>query len=47
MFLADQIGLKTIHDALLKYEARVGPEFFKPSALLARLALEGKGFYSA
>jgi 3-hydroxyacyl-CoA dehydrogenase len=47
MFYADQIGLKTVYDALLKYEALVGSEFFKPAPLLERLALEGKGFYSA
>jgi 3-hydroxyacyl-CoA dehydrogenase len=47
MFYADQIGLRTVYDALLKYSDQVGAEFFKPSALLERLALEGKGFYSA
>ena len=47
MFYADQVGLRTVYDALLKYEALVGPEFFKPAPLLERLALEGKGFYSA
>jgi 3-hydroxyacyl-CoA dehydrogenase len=47
MFHADQIGLRTVYDALLKYEALVGPEFFKPAPLLERLALSGKGFYRA
>jgi len=45
MFFADQVGLKTVYDALLKYSDQVGAEFFKPSALLERLALAGKGFY--
>ncbi|MFT5392318.1 MAG: 3-hydroxyacyl-CoA dehydrogenase [Gammaproteobacteria bacterium] len=43
MFYADTVGLKTVHDALVKYEAQFGPEW-KPSALLASLAREGKGF---
>jgi 3-hydroxyacyl-CoA dehydrogenase len=47
MFYADQIGLKTVYDALLKYSEQVGAEFFAPSPLLERLALAGKGFYSA
>jgi 3-hydroxyacyl-CoA dehydrogenase len=47
MFYADQIGLKNVYDALLKYQAQVGPEFFTPAPLLERLALAGKGFYSA
>jgi len=46
MFYADQIGLKTVYDALLKYSEQVGAEFFAPSPLLERLALAGKGFYS-
>ncbi|MDB5396407.1 MAG: hypothetical protein JWM91_3913 [Rhodospirillales bacterium] len=45
MFYADQIGLKTIYDALLKYKDQVGAEFFTPAPLLERLALAGKGFY--
>jgi 3-hydroxyacyl-CoA dehydrogenase len=46
MFYADTIGLKTVYDALKKYQASVGDEFFKPAPLLERLALEGRGFYS-
>jgi len=46
MFYADTIGLKTVYDALKKYQASVGDEFFKPAPLLEKLALEGKGFYS-
>jgi 3-hydroxyacyl-CoA dehydrogenase len=46
MFYADQIGLKTVYDALLKYKETVGAEFFTPAPLLERLALAGKGFYS-
>jgi 3-hydroxyacyl-CoA dehydrogenase len=47
MFYADQIGLKTVYDALLKYRDQVGPEYFTPAPLLEKLAREGKGFYSA
>jgi 3-hydroxyacyl-CoA dehydrogenase len=46
MFYADEIGLKTVYEALLKYSEQVGAEFFAPSPLLKKLALEGKGFYS-
>jgi 3-hydroxyacyl-CoA dehydrogenase len=46
MFYADTIGLKTVYDALKKYQELVGAEFFTPAPLLERLALEGKGFYS-
>jgi 3-hydroxyacyl-CoA dehydrogenase len=45
MFYADQIGLKTVYDGLLKYKDLVGAEFFTPAPLLERLALAGKGFY--
>jgi 3-hydroxyacyl-CoA dehydrogenase len=46
MFYADKIGLKTVYDAVLKYRDMVGAEFWEPSPLLAKLAGEGKGFYS-
>jgi 3-hydroxyacyl-CoA dehydrogenase len=46
MFYADQIGLKKIYEAILKYKDMVGAEFWEPSPLLAKLAKEGKGFYT-
>jgi 3-hydroxyacyl-CoA dehydrogenase len=46
LFYADQIGLKTVYEAILKYQDRHGSEYWKPSALLEKLAREGKGFYS-
>ena len=46
MFYADQVGLKTIYDAILKYQKQVGEEYWKPAPLLEKLAKEGKGFYS-
>ncbi|MGZ6290994.1 MAG: 3-hydroxyacyl-CoA dehydrogenase NAD-binding domain-containing protein [Syntrophales bacterium] len=46
MFYADQVGLKKIYDAIFKYQGVVGAEYWTPSPLLAKLAKEGKGFYS-
>jgi len=46
MYYADQIGLKTVYDAVLKYQETVGAEYWKPAPLLERLAKENKGFYS-
>jgi 3-hydroxyacyl-CoA dehydrogenase len=45
MFYADEIGLKTVYDALLKYQRQVGEEYWKPAPLLERLARTGQGFY--
>src|SRR5579883_1808732 len=46
MYYADQVGLKTVYDAIVKYRDQVGEQYFTPSPLLERLAKEGKGFYS-
>jgi 3-hydroxyacyl-CoA dehydrogenase len=46
MFWADQVGLKTIYEAVLKYQRQFGEKYWKPAPLLERLAREGKGFYS-
>lgn len=46
MFWADEIGLKKIYDACMKYSDLVGAEYWKPAPLLEKLAKEGKGFYS-
>ena len=46
MFYADQIGLKTVYDAMLKYQRQHGEEYWKPAPLLERLVKEGRGFYS-
>ncbi|AWN45996.1 3-hydroxyacyl-CoA dehydrogenase [Methylobacterium terrae] len=43
MFWADTIGLPKVLERLRAYQAEYGDEF-KPSALLERLAAEGKGF---
>jgi len=46
MFYADQVGLKKIYEAILKYKDMVGAQYWETSPLLAKLAKEGKGFYS-
>jgi 3-hydroxyacyl-CoA dehydrogenase len=46
MYYADQIGLSIVYQAILKYQAAVGEEYWKPAPLLERLAKEGKGFYA-
>ncbi|KMO33475.1 3-hydroxyacyl-CoA dehydrogenase, partial [Methylobacterium tarhaniae] len=43
MFWADTIGLSKVLERLRAYQAEYGDDF-KPSALLERLAAEGKGF---
>jgi 3-hydroxyacyl-CoA dehydrogenase len=45
MYYADQIGLKTIYEAILKYQQQVGSEYWTPAPLLEKLAREGRGFY--
>jgi 3-hydroxyacyl-CoA dehydrogenase len=45
MYYADQVGLPKVHERLLRYAEQVGPEYFTPAPLLARLAGEGRGFY--
>lgn len=47
MFYADQIGLQTVYEGVLKYERELGSEYWTPSPLLAQLASEGRGFYTA
>jgi 3-hydroxyacyl-CoA dehydrogenase len=42
MFYADTVGLKTVHDGMLKYRDMYGPMHWQPSPLLARLANEGR-----
>jgi 3-hydroxyacyl-CoA dehydrogenase len=45
MHYADTVGLKVILDKLKEFQAKYGDQF-KPSALLEKLAAEGKGFAS-
>ncbi len=46
MFWADSIGLRTIRDRMLELGRRTGSDFWRPAALLDRLADEGRGFLS-
>ena len=45
MFFADQLGLRTVYEAILRYREQVGPGYWEPAPLLERLAKEGKSFY--
>ena len=47
MFWADSIGLRTIRDRMREHGRRTGSDFWKPAALLDRLADEGRGFLSS
>jgi len=40
LFHADTIGLKTVHDGILKYRELFGPMHWEPAPLLARLVAE-------
>ena len=42
LFYADTIGLKTVHEGILKYRDLFGPMHWEPAPLLARLAGEGR-----
>ncbi|AEC21768.1 fatty oxidation complex, alpha subunit [Pusillimonas sp. T7-7] len=46
LFYADHIGLPVIHQAMLKYQAVHGEQYWKPAALLEDLVRSGKQFYS-
>jgi 3-hydroxyacyl-CoA dehydrogenase len=43
MFYADTVGVKKIHDAVVRFHADQG-EWMRPAPLLERLAREGKRF---
>jgi 3-hydroxyacyl-CoA dehydrogenase len=42
MFHADTVGLKTVHDGILKYRGQFGPMHWQPAPLLERLVSEGR-----
>jgi 3-hydroxyacyl-CoA dehydrogenase len=46
LFFADQVGLRTIYDAIVEYQKRVGPPHWSPAPLIERLVKEGRGFYA-
>ena len=45
MFWADDVGLASIRDAILRYRTSVGAEYWEPAPLLERHVKEGRGFY--
>ena len=45
MFYADTVGVKKVHDAIVKFRGEHGA-VWEPAALLTRLAGQGKGFLS-
>jgi len=47
MFYADEIGLKTVLEAIRKYRESLGAEYWTPAALLEKLAEQGRGFDSS
>lgn len=47
MFWADQIGLRAVRDAMLRYRDTVGAEFWTPAPLIEQLAASNKTFYGA
>jgi 3-hydroxyacyl-CoA dehydrogenase len=42
LFHADLIGLRTVHDGIMKYRSIFGPMHWEPALLLTRLAREGR-----
>ena len=42
LFHADTIGLKTLHDGILRYRDIFGPMHWQPAPLLTRLVSEGR-----
>ncbi|QJR13357.1 3-hydroxyacyl-CoA dehydrogenase NAD-binding domain-containing protein [Usitatibacter palustris] len=44
MLYADQVGLPNVERAMKKYEKQTGDAFWKPAAILSKLAAEGKNF---
>jgi 3-hydroxyacyl-CoA dehydrogenase len=42
LFYADTIGLRSVHDGMLKYRDLLGPMHWQPAPLLARLVAEGR-----
>ena len=46
LFYADEIGIKNVFEAILKYCDQFGPDFWTPTPLLAEMAASGKPFYT-
>ena len=44
MFYADEVGLKTVYDTIVRFGRELGEEHWKPAPLLERLARSGSTF---
>jgi 3-hydroxyacyl-CoA dehydrogenase len=44
MFYADTVGLRTVLDAIRRYEEEQGPQYWEPAPLLVELAMRGATF---
>ncbi len=44
MYWADQVGLKSIYEAICKFQDEYGEQYWKPAPLLEKLAKEGRTF---
>ncbi len=45
LFYADEVGVKNVLDAILKYRDQFGPDFWTPAPLLEKMAASDKHFY--
>ena len=46
LWWADSIGLDKVRDAMLRYAAIAGTEYWTPAPLIEQLVAAGKGFYN-
>jgi 3-hydroxyacyl-CoA dehydrogenase len=44
MFYADTIGLKAVYDRILDFRRNLDPQYWTPTPLLEKLALNGSSF---
>jgi len=44
MFFADEVGLKSVYDTIVRFGRELGEEYWKPAPLLERLARSGSTF---
>ena len=45
LFYADEVGVRNVYQAILKYRDQFGPDFWTPAPLLDEMAVSGKSFY--
>ncbi len=46
LFYADEVGVKSVFDAVLKYRDQFGPDFWTPAPMLEEMTAAGKSFYA-